>query len=131
MGCFPHGLGICQWFHFEDPRLDSAIEWLRKLEVQYLRTGLSWADAFRPNAQHWFDLQMKALAEFQVTLTLCFTPEHLGEAAHHTSPPKSSTDFAAFARWAVERYAAKTGSKVHYAGDRLKPALECQQVSPP
>ena len=47
-------LGICQWFHFEDHRLDDAVRWLRKLEVRHLRTGLSWADSFRPNAEQWF-----------------------------------------------------------------------------
>jgi beta-xylosidase len=102
---FPEGIGICQWFHFEDPRLDFATEWLRRLKVKYLRTGLSWADSFRPHAQRWFDHQMKALSDFTVTLTLCFTPEHLGEARHHTSPPRHPGDFADFASWAVARYA--------------------------
>jgi len=71
---FPEGMGICQWFHFEDPRFDMALEWLRKLNVQYLRTGISWADSFRPNAEAWFDHQMSALEAFSTTLTLCFTP---------------------------------------------------------
>ncbi|HEX8331620.1 MAG TPA: glycosyl hydrolase, partial [Segetibacter sp.] len=26
-------MGICQWFHFEDHRLDAAVEWLQKLGV--------------------------------------------------------------------------------------------------
>jgi len=102
---FPAGLGICQWFHFQDPRLESAVRWLRRLNVKYLRTGLSWADSFRPQAQAWFDDQMRSLEEFAVTLTLCFTPEHLGEAQHHTSPPRFPQDFADFAGWAVARYA--------------------------
>jgi beta-xylosidase len=102
---FPRGMGICQWFHFQDHRLHAGVDWLRKLEVQHLRTGLSWADSFRPEAEAWFDEQMEALADFRVTLTLCFTPEHLGEAPHHTSPPKSPQDFAKFAEWAVRRYA--------------------------
>jgi beta-xylosidase len=101
---FPDGMGICQWFHFEDPRLDSAVEWLRKLNVCYLRTGISWADWFRPNSEVWFDRQMSALDEFDTTLTLCFTPEHLGIAPHYTSPPKAAKDFADFAVWAVRRY---------------------------
>jgi Beta-xylosidase len=101
---FPRGMGICQWFHFEDPRLASGVEWLRKLGVQYLRTGLSWADWFRPQAEIWFDRQMEELQEFTTTLTLCFTPEHMGEAPHYTSPPKRAADFADFAAWAVERY---------------------------
>src|SRR3546814_10684354 len=52
-------MGICQWFHFEDPRLDDAVNWLRRLGVRKLRTGLSWADWFRPGALEWFDRQMK------------------------------------------------------------------------
>jgi beta-xylosidase len=104
MDVFPAGLGICQWFHFQDPRLESAVSWLRRLNVKYLRTGLSWADSFRPQAQTWFDYQMRSLEEFAVTLTLCFTPEHLGEAKHHTSPPRFPQDFADFASWAVARY---------------------------
>jgi beta-xylosidase len=102
---FPKGLGICQWFHFEDHRLDVAVEWLQKLEVRYLRTGVSWADSFRPGAEAWFDRQMRALEPFTTTLTLCFTPEHLGIIPHYTSPPKRVDDFADFAGWAVRKYA--------------------------
>jgi len=103
---FPEGMGICQWFHFEDPRFELGVAWLRKLSVRYLRTGISWADYFRPQAQEWFDRQMAGLEEFETTMTLCFTPEHLGLAPHYTSPPRSPEDFAEFAVWAVERYAS-------------------------
>jgi beta-xylosidase len=102
---FPKGMGICQWFHYQDHRLDSGVEWLRKLGVKYLRTGISWADWFRQDSEVWFDRQMSALSEFDTTMTLCFTPEHLGIAPHYTSPPKNPEDFAEFAAWAVERYA--------------------------
>jgi beta-xylosidase len=103
---FPNGLGICQWFHYEDPRLDLAVDWLKRLGVKYLRTGVSWADSYRPNAEAWFDRQMQALEPFTTTLTLCFTPEHMGLAPHYTSPPKKADDFAEFAVWAVRKYAA-------------------------
>ena len=99
------GLGLCQWFHFEDPRLEEAVRWLHSLNVQHLRTGLSWSDFFRPGAQQWFDKQMRLLDPFQTTMTLCFTPDHLGLEAHYTSPPKDVQDFASFASWAVQRYA--------------------------
>jgi beta-xylosidase len=98
-------LGICQWFHFEDPRLGDAVRWLKKLRVKHLRTGLSWADSFRPNALDWFDEQMKALEPFDVTLTFCFTPEHLGRAPHHTSPPLRPEQFAEFCGQMTRRYA--------------------------
>lgn len=105
--CFPEGLGICQWFHFEDHRLESALDWLRRLGVKHLRTGVSWADWFRQNSEAWFDVQMGALQEFTTTMTLCFTPEHLAATPHYTSPPKDPKDFAEFARWAVSRYAPR------------------------
>jgi beta-xylosidase len=97
--------GICQWFHFEDHRLDDAVCWLKKLGVRHLRTGLSWADSFRPDAQKWFDRQMRALEPFDVTLTLCFTPEHAGLRPHYTSPPKELDAFAEFCGRMVQRYA--------------------------
>jgi beta-xylosidase len=109
--CFPNytpEVGICQWFHFEDHRLEDAVRWLRQLRVRHLRTGLSWADSFRPNAEAWFDRQMEALADFDVTLTFCFTPEHCGLSAHHTSPPLVLSDFAEFCARMVERYAPRS-----------------------
>ncbi|RCS23466.1 beta-xylosidase [Phyllobacterium salinisoli] len=103
-------LGICQWFHFEDPRLDEGVAWLKRLGVKSLRTGLSWADSFRPNALAWFDRQMEAIEDFDVTLTFCFTPEHRGIAPHHTSPPLVKEEFAEFCAMMIERYAG-TGTR--------------------
>jgi beta-xylosidase len=102
---FTPELGICQWFHFEDYRLNDAVSWLRKLGVRSLRTGLSWADSFRPGAEEWFERQMSALAEFDVTLTFCFTPAHRGMAPHHTSPPLVKEEFAEFCGRMTRRYA--------------------------
>jgi beta-xylosidase len=101
-------VGLCQWFHFHDPRLDDAVKWMETHGVRYLRTGLSWADSFRPGAEAWFDRQMQALEPFDVALTLCFTPAHLGLEEHHTSPPKDNQHFADFVEWAVARYASPT-----------------------
>ncbi len=98
-------LGICQWFHFEDHRLDDAVQWLRDLGVRHVRTGLSWADFYRPDALAWFDRQMSALDEFHVTATFCFTPEHKGVIPHHTSPPVDPTEFADFCGAMVRRFA--------------------------
>jgi beta-xylosidase len=97
-------MGICQWFHFEDHRLDSAVSWLRKLGIKRLRTGISWADWHRPGAREWFDRQMAALAEFDTTITLCFTPPSRGKAPNCTSPPLEPAEFAEFATAVVERY---------------------------
>jgi beta-xylosidase len=98
-------LGIAQWFHFQDPRLDEAVQWLKRLGVVSLRTGLSWADSFRPGALDWFDRQMEALADFDVTVTFCFTPEHRGIMPHHTSAPLVPEEFAEFCAAMIRRYA--------------------------
>src|SRR5262245_7220578 len=103
------GMGLVQWFHFEDPRLDDAVDWMKRLGVTCLRTGLSWADSFRPNALDWFDRQMEALVGFDVTLTFCFTPEHRGIAPHHTSPPLDPSEYADFCAAMLERYVRRTG----------------------
>ena len=102
---FTPELGLCQWFHFEDHRLDDAVKWFRRLGVRYIRTGISWADSFRPAAEAWFDRQMSALQEFDVTLTFCFTPEHRGIAPHYTSHPMMAEEFAQFCARMTQRYA--------------------------
>jgi beta-xylosidase len=98
-------LGLCQWFHFEDHRLDAGVRWMRDLGVTYLRTGLSWADSLRPGAESWFDRQMTELEPFDTTVTFCFTPESCGVAEHHTSPPRDPAQYADFCARMVRRYA--------------------------
>jgi beta-xylosidase len=98
-------MGLMQWFHFQDPRLDEAVAWMKRLGVRQLRTGLSWADSFRPGALDWFDRQMEALAPFDLTVTFCFTPEHLGIAPHHSSAVHEPQAFADFCAWMIDRYA--------------------------
>ncbi|MDQ2762937.1 MAG: glycosyl hydrolase [Pseudomonadota bacterium] len=111
-------MGLCQWFHFEDHRLDDAAAWLKRLGVKHLRTGLSWADSFRPGALAWFDRQMEALADFDVTVTFCFTPEHRGIEPHHTSAPQVADEFAEFCAAMVRRYApASTVPMAAYAAE--------------
>jgi len=98
-------LGICQWFHFDDPRLDDAVRWLKRLGVTHVRTGLSWADWTRPDAARWFDRLVSALDDFTVTATFCFTPDQRGVRPHHTSPPRDVREFADFCATMTQRYA--------------------------
>jgi beta-xylosidase len=104
-------LGICQWFHFEDHRLEAAVNWLRKLGVKKLRTGLSWADHLRPDSEKWFDKMMDALDEFELTITFCFTPEIKGIQPHHTSPPQNIEEYADFCAEMVKRYAPDSANE--------------------
>ncbi len=110
-------MGMCQWFHFEDHRLDFAVDWLRKLGVRKLRTGISWADWHRPKALEWFDRQMAALAGFDTTVTLCFTPPSRGKASKCTSPPLDPDEFVTFACDVVRRYALAPADRSEMAGN--------------
>ena len=98
-------VGVCQWFHFEDHRLDDAVQWFHRLGVKYVRTGLSWSDTERPNYEAWFDRMMKALGPFEVTVTFCFTPESKGINPHHTSAPRNIEEYAEYCARMVRRYA--------------------------
>ena len=119
---FTPDLGICQWFHYEDHRLDDAVKWLEDLGVTYLRTGLSWADWFRPDCEKWFDRQMRALERFKVTATFCFTPEHEGQWEHYTAVPKHPEHFAEFCAAMIRRYAPGRAEAIAPAGAPLPAA---------
>jgi beta-xylosidase len=108
--------GICQWFHFEDHRLEDAVRWLHRLGVKHLRTGLSWSDSLRPGALRWFDRQMQALDSFAVTVTFCFTPESRGVRPHHTSPPRDVEEFAEFCATMTRRYAPDSVPRAYNLG---------------
>ena len=102
--CTPE-MGVCQWFHFEDPRLETGVRWLRELGVRHVRTGISWADWKRPGGPEWYDRMVAGLDGFDVTATFCFTPEDEGVLPHHTSPPREPERFAEFCAEMVTRYA--------------------------
>jgi beta-xylosidase len=101
------GVGVCEWVYWqEQARFERMLRLLGDLGVRRLRTGIGWADWDRPGAVEWFDSVMAALAPFDVTLTLCFTPARAGRVPHHTSPPLELADFADFCEVIARRYCA-------------------------
>ncbi len=101
---FSPQMGICQWIHYQDHRMAMILEWLERLGVKRLRTGISWADWHRPRAVEWFDDQMAAIEGYDSLITLCFTPPSRGQRPDHTSPPRDVGEFAHFAAEVVQRY---------------------------
>lgn len=100
------GMGVAEWVYWREPaRFLQVVRRLRDLGVRRLRTGIGWADWVRPGATEWFDFVMSELAEFEVSVTLCFTPAHLGVRPHHTSPPSDLGGFADFCEQVLTRYA--------------------------
>src|SRR3546814_15120409 len=71
---------------------------------------------------------MEALDEFDVTLTFCFTPEHRGIEAHHSSAPLVPQEFADFCAEMLRRYYrpengaayARSASAHHIAAARYR-----------
>ena len=115
-GPYAAEMGLCQWFHYHDHRLDEAAAWMKRLGVRHVRTGISWADSFREGALDWFDRQMQALEDFQLTITFCFTPEHRGIDPHHTSPPQVAQEYAEFCATMVRRYAPAGPTRLSHPG---------------
>jgi beta-xylosidase len=110
------GVGVCEWVYWQErERFVRMVDRLRELGIRRLRTGIGWADWDRPGAAEWFDEVMDRLADFDVTLTLCFTPARAGRTAHHTSPPINLADFADFCATVVARYASvrPAGLRMH------------------
>jgi CDP-paratose 2-epimerase len=91
--------GICQWFHYqayEDVEL--TIDLLRDLNVQHLRTGISWADFLRPEGKAWYDWQMRTLhdAGLHTLLSVWHVPPSLAEGDGCATPPRNLRDYADF-----------------------------------
>src|SRR5438067_865990 len=98
-------LGVCQWFHFEDrDSVLRSVQLLKELNVLHLRTGISWADYFRPGGQEWYDWQMKQLVDFEVLLSIWHTPPSISEGNACNSPPRRLRDFADFIDLVITRY---------------------------
>ncbi|HET6232809.1 MAG TPA: hypothetical protein VFE05_22225 [Longimicrobiaceae bacterium] len=113
---FDPAFGICQWFQWRDERtLRLAVDWLHRLGVREVRTGLSWYESDIDGSEEWFDTVMEALAPFDVCATLCFTPPARGIRPNHTSPPRDPAEFADFAARMARRYAT-SGPAIDVSG---------------
>jgi CDP-paratose 2-epimerase len=100
-------LGICQWFHFGDQAtLDLSLKRLKELNVKHLRTGISWADYYRPGGKDWYDHQMRRLREsgLEILLSVWHTPPSISEGNACNSPPRRLRDYADFIDLVVTDY---------------------------
>jgi CDP-paratose 2-epimerase len=100
-------LGLCQWFHYEDRELlDRSVDLLHELGIRHLRTGISWADFFRPGGKAWYDRQMSVLhdAGFEILLSVWHTPPSIAEAPRCNAPPRRTRDYADFIDRIITEY---------------------------
>lgn len=99
-------VGLLEWFWLNDyRRVEEAIVDLRRLGVQHLRIGFSWADYMRPDGQAWYDWLIPLLAR-EVELLPCFvyTPPSLGEVPSTAAPPREPKAYADFLDYCITRY---------------------------
>ena len=90
-------LGLNQWFHYEDhAAVTRVVELMHDLGATALRTGISWADYYRPGGKRWYDWQMRQLAEFDVLLSVWHTPPSIAEGGVCNGPPRRLQDYADF-----------------------------------
>jgi CDP-paratose 2-epimerase len=98
-------LGVCQWFHYQDyDGVRNAVQLLRNLGIEHLRTGVSWADFYRPEGRLWYDWQMEQLAEFEVLLSVWHTPPSIAEGAVCAGPPLRLDDYGEFVAYLIDLY---------------------------
>jgi CDP-paratose 2-epimerase len=101
-GALVDKLGICQWFHYRDhAAVERAVEYAGELGIRHLRTGISWADFHRPGGREWYDFQMRALAGFEVLLSVWHTPPSIAEGEACAGPPRRLEDYADFL-WEID-----------------------------
>ena len=91
-------IGLMQWFRFGDEEhVERVLSDLAALGVRHLRTGVSWADWFRPQGPEWYDWLLPRLAQ-QVHVLPCvtYTPPSLGIVPRSSAPPRNPKLYADF-----------------------------------
>ncbi len=91
-------LGILEWFRLgEHERVESALTDLKRLGVERLRTGVSWADWMTPGGNEWYGWLMPRLArEVEVLPCFLYTPPSIAVAPRPSAPPREPRAYADF-----------------------------------
>jgi CDP-paratose 2-epimerase len=112
-------VGLVEWFHFGDePKVREVMSTVDDLGVRLLRTGFSWADFERGDADGpaWFDyLVREQLGErirrgqLDVLFNFAYTPQHRARTNKNgdrttACPPRRLRDYARFVERMLIRY---------------------------
>jgi CDP-paratose 2-epimerase len=99
-------IGILEWFRpGEYEQVERVLQDLEILQVQHLRTGISWADWHTPAGYEWYNWLFPQLAK-AVEVLPCFhyTPPSLGVVAKTSAPPRRPQDYADFIDEMITRF---------------------------
>lgn len=89
-------VGILEWFRLgEYENVERGVELLRRLGVQRLRTGVSWADWKTAEGTDWYAWLMPRLAaEFEILPCFLYTPPSEGIVEKTSAPPRDPKTYA-------------------------------------
>lgn len=98
-------LGMLEWFHINDrERVERVAAGLKRLGISHLRTGVSWADWFRPDGAEWYDWLLPRLAtDFTVVPCVVYTPPSIAVEPRSSAPPVDPRSYADFLDMFVDR----------------------------
>jgi CDP-paratose 2-epimerase len=99
-------LGILEWFRpGEYDAVKEVIEDVKRMGINHIRTGVSWADWHDNATEEWYDWLFPALAEhFEILPCFLYTPPSISEDGKVSSPPKDLKSYADFIDVMIDRY---------------------------
>ncbi|QJR80585.1 NAD-dependent epimerase/dehydratase family protein [Alteromonas pelagimontana] len=99
-------LGVLEWLRpGEHERALALIKDLRKLNIKYLRTGLSWADWHTEEGREWFRWLVPTLAkEVQILPCFTYTPPSIGIEEKTSAPPRDISYYVHFVETMINDY---------------------------
>ena len=99
-------IGVLEWFRpGEHDRVDRVLADLKKIGVNELRTGVSWADYYTDEGEAWYAWLLPQLAR-QVNVLPCFTytPPSWGISPKPSAPPRDLKTYADFIDVMITRF---------------------------
>ncbi|MDX1665058.1 MAG: SDR family NAD(P)-dependent oxidoreductase [Candidatus Promineifilaceae bacterium] len=98
-------VGLVEWFHYQNyDQVEQTLAHLAALGINELRTGISWADAHRPEGMRWLRWLLDRLTE-EVNVLPCFvyTPPSRGLEPKTSSPPRALSEYGEWVCWIIEQ----------------------------
>lgn len=99
-------IGVLEWFRVgEYERAERALDDLKKIGIQHLRTGIYWADFHRDGAREWYDwLLGRCSRQLEILPCVLYTPPSMGVVPKTSSPPREPRAYADFIDLLITQY---------------------------
>ncbi|WMJ73381.1 GDP-mannose 4,6-dehydratase [Cytophagaceae bacterium ABcell3] len=101
-----HITGLLEWLRpGEHERVEKLVEDCKRLGIEHLRTGFSWADWYTEGGKEWYDWLIPFLSKnLEVLPCFLYTPPSIGLAPKVSAPPKEPKSYADFLDIIITRY---------------------------